>query len=191
MAPKHAKQTNPTAGGKRRPRSAIRPGTKTAKLLRLLKRPGGASLAELTKATGWQAHSVRGFLSGAVKAKMRLKVTSAKREDGERAYRVWSEKPFLLKTQRIFEERRRVRSVLVPRFNRVTSRFNIVGEPSGSPTETVHAVFVLRKIEFSDHLMGEFSQLCDLGIAQPGRKGMFVDGFGQLHCGHRMTASAL
>jgi Protein of unknown function (DUF3489) len=34
------------------------------------------------------AHSVRGFLSGAVKAKMRLKITSIKREDGERAYRV-------------------------------------------------------------------------------------------------------
>jgi len=60
----------------------------TPQILRLLKRPGGASLAELTKATGWQAHSVRGFLSGAVKAKMRLKVISAKREDGERAYRV-------------------------------------------------------------------------------------------------------
>ncbi|MGD0301268.1 MAG: DUF3489 domain-containing protein [Bryobacteraceae bacterium] len=88
VAPKRAKQANAIAGGKRRPRSAIRPGTKTAKILRLLKRPGGASLAELTKATGWQAHSVRGFLSGAVKAKMRLKVISAKREDGERAYRV-------------------------------------------------------------------------------------------------------
>lgn len=88
VAPKRAKPTNPTAGGKRRPRSAIRPGTKTAKILRLLKRPGGASLAELTKATGWQAHSVRGFLSGAIKAKMGIKVTSAKREDGQRAYRV-------------------------------------------------------------------------------------------------------
>jgi len=62
VAPKRAKQANAIAGGKRRPRSAIRPGTKTAKILRLLKRPGGASLAELTKATGWQAHSVRGFL---------------------------------------------------------------------------------------------------------------------------------
>lgn len=88
VAPKRAKQPNPTTGVKRRRRSAIRPGTKTAKILRLLKRPAGASLAELTKATGWQAHSVRGSLSGAVKAKMRLKVTSAKREDGERAYRV-------------------------------------------------------------------------------------------------------
>jgi hypothetical protein len=88
VASKRAKRANSTAGGKQRPSSAIRPGTKTAKILRLLKRPGGASLAELTKATGWQAHSVRGFLSGAVKAKMRHKVVSAKREDGQRAYRV-------------------------------------------------------------------------------------------------------
>jgi Protein of unknown function (DUF3489) len=63
-----------------------RTGTKTAKILRLLERPNGASLTELTKASGWQPHSIRGFLSGAVRGKMRLKITSIKREDGERAY---------------------------------------------------------------------------------------------------------
>ena len=68
--------------------TAARPGTKTAKILALLGRPDGASLAELRKATGWQGHSVRGFLSGAVKKKMGLRITSAQREDGERAYRV-------------------------------------------------------------------------------------------------------
>ncbi len=48
----------------------------------------GASLAELMKATGWQAHSVRGFLSGTLRKKMGLKVESAKRGDGERVYSI-------------------------------------------------------------------------------------------------------
>jgi hypothetical protein len=67
-----------------------RPGTKTAKILALLRRPNGATLQELRKATGWQAHSVRGFLSGALKKKMGLRVDSAHRSDGERTYQVVS-----------------------------------------------------------------------------------------------------
>ena len=65
-------------------------GTKTAKIMALLKRPGGASLQQLRKATGWQAHSVRGFLSGTLKKKMGLRVTSTKLQDGERTYRIVS-----------------------------------------------------------------------------------------------------
>ena len=49
-------------GAKKAP--PARKGSKTAKILDLLKRPGGVTLKELEKATGWQAHSVRGFLSG-------------------------------------------------------------------------------------------------------------------------------
>ena len=67
-----------------------RRGTKTAKILGLLRRPAGASLPELRKATGWQSHSVRGFLSGAVKKKMGLHIDSVARDDGERAYRLAS-----------------------------------------------------------------------------------------------------
>ena len=67
-----------------------RRGSKTAKILALLKRPGGASLQQLQKATGWQAHSVRGFLSGTLKKKMGLRVDSAKLQDGRRTYRVTS-----------------------------------------------------------------------------------------------------
>jgi uncharacterized protein DUF3489 len=70
--------------------TGTRRGTKTAKILALLRRPAGASLSELKKATGWQAHSVRGFLSGAVKKKMGLRIDSAPRDNGERAYRVAS-----------------------------------------------------------------------------------------------------
>jgi hypothetical protein len=66
---------------------ATRPGTKAAKILSLLQRPGGASLPDLRKATGWQAHSVRGFLSGALRKKMGLRIHSVKR-NGERIYRV-------------------------------------------------------------------------------------------------------
>src|ERR1019366_6299922 len=65
-----------------------RPGSKTTKILDLLKRPGGAIFKELMKATGWLPHSVRGFLSGTVGKKMGLTVTSAKTEDGERTYAV-------------------------------------------------------------------------------------------------------
>src|SRR5690349_25156536 len=65
-----------------------REGSKTEKVLGLLKRANGATLAELMKATGWQAHSVRGFLSGTVGKKMGLQLASAKTEDGERTYRV-------------------------------------------------------------------------------------------------------
>jgi hypothetical protein len=68
--------------------SAAREGSKAAKVLDLLKRAEGATLAELMKATGWQAHSVRGLLSGTVRKKLGLTVTSAKGEDGERTYSV-------------------------------------------------------------------------------------------------------
>jgi hypothetical protein len=65
-----------------------RNGSKSAQILDLLKRPGGATSKELMKVTGWQPHSVRGFLSGTVGKKMGLTVVSTKGEDGERTYSV-------------------------------------------------------------------------------------------------------
>ncbi len=56
----------------------------------LLRRPNGASLEDLMAATGWQKHSVRGALSGAVKKKLGLAVISEK-VDGARVYRIESE----------------------------------------------------------------------------------------------------
>jgi hypothetical protein len=78
---------------KKAPKTAQKPnrnrdGSKTAQVLDLLKRPGGVTSRELMKATGWQAHSVRGFLSGTVGKKMGLTVTSTKGADGERRYAV-------------------------------------------------------------------------------------------------------
>jgi hypothetical protein len=65
-----------------------REGSKKAKVLALLQRPKGATLAEIMKATGWQPHSVRGFISGALGTKMGLTVDSVKRPDGERVYTI-------------------------------------------------------------------------------------------------------
>ena len=65
----------------------IRHGSKTAKVLHLLKRPSGATGTDLMKATGWQAHSVRGFISGVLGRKMGLKVKS-RVEDGARRYKL-------------------------------------------------------------------------------------------------------
>jgi hypothetical protein len=59
--------------------------TKTAQIIALLKRPLGASLKTLMRETGWQSHSVRGFLSGQLGRKMGLRVRSVRRE-GERVY---------------------------------------------------------------------------------------------------------
>jgi hypothetical protein len=73
---------------KRTEEAGARQGSKTAKVLDLLKSQGGATIKELMKATGWQPHSVRGFLSGTVGKKMALVVTSTKNDDGERIYAV-------------------------------------------------------------------------------------------------------
>ena len=76
--------------GAKKATSGARDGSKTAKILDLLKQPGGATSKELMKATGWQPHSVRGFLSGTIGKKMGLTVVSLKGEDGERTYSVKS-----------------------------------------------------------------------------------------------------
>lgn len=62
--------------------------TKSDAVLKLLRSTKGASLASMMAATGWQAHSVRGFLSGAVKKKLGLAVVSEIGKDGTRRYRV-------------------------------------------------------------------------------------------------------
>ena len=92
VAPKKGKAAKKASPTQKAPKAAqekgTRDGSKAAKVLALLKRPDGATLAELMKATGWQAHSVRGFLSGTVSKKLGLAVTSAKSEDSERTYSI-------------------------------------------------------------------------------------------------------
>ena len=69
---------------------APREGSKNAKILELLRQPNGTTLQDLVTATGWQAHSVRGFLSAVVGKKLGLKLESSKREDGQRVYQIGS-----------------------------------------------------------------------------------------------------
>lgn len=64
------------------------PATKTSSALDALRRKRGASLTELQEITGWQAHSVRGFLSGTVKKKLGFMLTSEVGKDGVRRYRI-------------------------------------------------------------------------------------------------------
>jgi Protein of unknown function (DUF3489) len=92
---KSGKKTTPAKKSTKAPKKAeaakaegVREGTKTEKVLELLKRPGGTTMRELMKVTGWLPHSVRGFLSGTIGKKMRLAVTSVKGEDGNRNYSI-------------------------------------------------------------------------------------------------------
>jgi Protein of unknown function (DUF3489) len=91
---KNAAKAKPAKAAKRKPAkagtkpAAARDGSKKAEVLGLLQRKGGATLAQIMKATGWQAHSVRGFISGALGKKMGLTVDSVRREDGERVYSI-------------------------------------------------------------------------------------------------------
>lgn len=80
-ARKNPTQANTTA------RRGAREGTKQARVLELLRRPEGATLAQMAKATGWQPHTVRGALAGALKKRLGITITSEKAEDSDRVYR--------------------------------------------------------------------------------------------------------
>jgi Protein of unknown function (DUF3489) len=99
VAPAKPRSGKEATSGKGRPKSqkgakgakagvGAREGSKAAKVLALLRRPDGATLKELMKATGWQPHSVRGFLSGAVGKKMGLKLELTKADACERSYSI-------------------------------------------------------------------------------------------------------
>ena len=63
-----------------------REGTKQATLIAMLRAPDGATIEEIMAATGWQSHTVRGAMAGALKKKLGLEVTSEKVEDRGRVY---------------------------------------------------------------------------------------------------------
>ena len=87
-APIRAKKAKAPKGPSAKKATAPREGSKKAEVLELMRRPKGATLAEIVKATGWQAHTVRGFVSGTLIKKQGLKVESFRSDDQQRTYRV-------------------------------------------------------------------------------------------------------
>ena len=89
---KQKKTTNKVVGGtktaKKKQRSVAAGTTKLAQLEALLRRPEGATLDQISASIGWQAHSVRGAMSGTLKKKQGLTISSDKAEDGQRIYRI-------------------------------------------------------------------------------------------------------
>jgi hypothetical protein len=65
------------------------PGSKQARVIAMLQSPAGATIAAMMRATGWQQHSVRGFLAGVVRKRLKLKLSS-KKVDGNRVYQIAS-----------------------------------------------------------------------------------------------------
>jgi hypothetical protein len=79
--------TGPLAVTARR-RSGSRPDSKQAQMIAMLKRPEGATIEQIAEAMGWRRHTCRGAISGALKKKLGLTITSEKVDSGSRVYRI-------------------------------------------------------------------------------------------------------
>ncbi len=81
------KRSTTNRKNKKRNTAPVRSGTKQSVAVEMLRSPAGSTIAALTKATGWQPHSVRGFLAGVVRKRLKLNLQSAVSE-GVRVYRI-------------------------------------------------------------------------------------------------------
>ena len=78
----------PATGTKTRKQVAFKSRTKLAQLEAMLRRPDGATVEQISKSLDWQTHSVRGAMSGPLKRKQGLTITSEKTDDGRQVYRI-------------------------------------------------------------------------------------------------------
>src|ERR1700722_14831190 len=86
-APKSKRRHTASAAAKD-PVNQAREGSKKSEVIDLMRRSQGATLAEIMELTGWQAHTVRGFVSGTLIKKLSLSVESFRSDEKERTYRV-------------------------------------------------------------------------------------------------------
>jgi hypothetical protein len=85
---KNVSPAAPATGAKTRKQAPFKSRTKLAQLEAMLRRPDGATVEQISKSLDWQTHSVRGAMSGALKKKQGLTITSDKTDDGRRVYRI-------------------------------------------------------------------------------------------------------
>ena len=85
-APVPAAKPSSATSGEPKGKKAVA-SSKQSRVVTMLRSPDGATIAAMMKATGWQQHSVRGFLAGVVRKKLKLKLDS-KKIDGSRVYSI-------------------------------------------------------------------------------------------------------
>lgn len=84
-----SKPTKSTEAATAKPKERkTREGTKQALVIEMLRRPEGATIAEIVEATGWASHTTRGFFAGALKKKLGLSIVSEKDESRGRTYHI-------------------------------------------------------------------------------------------------------
>jgi hypothetical protein len=89
-SPPEGERRNTARPGAKRGANVARDGSKKAEVIDLMRRPSGATLAEIMEMTSWQAHTVRGFVSGTLIKKLGLRVESFRNDEKERAYKIRS-----------------------------------------------------------------------------------------------------
>ena len=88
LASRRSKSGPQKRGRTSRTAQSLKPVTKHDQILELLRRKEGATIEEIGRLSGWQNHSVRGFLSGTVKKRLGLSLQSDTAKDGVRRYRI-------------------------------------------------------------------------------------------------------